>query len=648
EEALALYTQILMVRPETAEARFQIGRIHAAANRGDKAAEAFRAALRYRPSEAAIWRALVEVVPAEARADVAAEAARVGVVIGPTDALATIRAVLAAGRYAEAEARAAAAPPSPDTALLHGRALAGQGKWDQALGPLKRAASSAGAQAKSAYGEALWRAGHPALAEPVLRDAETTEAAPVLAQLLADTCRADEAAAVLTTIPEPTRADRLLQMRVLADLRDVDGAAAAAKAAIALGAPRGATRADLAHHLARGGEVAAAEAILTDELRRKPRDPRALTQRGQLRQSDGRLEEAAADLRQAMAVAPKAGEPYRAYMAGVTVTEDDKAFAALEKALRRSDIEPASRWRMEFAMAKALGDLGRHGEIFTHLHRANAQQRAAYPYAFDAAVSGARAALVSYRTYLADRTPEGPEDRVIFVTGLPRSGTTLVETILAAHPEVTAGGELPLMAQALAPTLDLLAQKTAPSPRALAEAGARYVAAARRRTGATAAFTDKAIGTFSRIGPVCLALPNAHIVVLDRDPRDVALSLYRNMFPDGTHRFATDLGDIGRYIRLFDALVTAWQTLMPDRITRVSYEALTVEPEVEIPRLISAVGLPWDAACLSPHKSKRRVDTLSFTQVRAPINRCAVAGWRRFETELAALEPGLATDIGPL
>jgi hypothetical protein len=170
-----------------------------------------------------------------------------------------------------------------------------------------------------------------------------------------------------------------------------------------------------------------------------------------------------------------------------------------------------------------------------------------------------------------------------------------------------------------------------------AEAGARYLVAARRRTAAEGVIADKAISTFSRMGHAAAALPGARFVVLRRDPRDTGLSLWRNMFPEGLHRYAYDQVRMARYIRLHEALVSFWAERLPDRVHVVDYEALTADPEPVIRDLIAFAGLPWDAACLAPQSARRSVATLSFAQVRQPIGRGSVAGWRRFEAGLGDL-----------
>ena len=142
-----------------------------------------------------------------------------------------------------------------------------------------------------------------------------------------------------------------------------------------------------------------------------------------------------------------------------------------------------------------------------------------------------------------------------------------------------------------------------------------------------------------------MALPNARFLMLKRDPRDVGLSIYRNMFPPGRQLYATDLKDIGHYIRLYDAMQAAWAEALPGRVHVVDYEALTSDPEPHIRALVAAAGLDWEDSCLEPHKAKRRVSTLSFAQVRQPIYRASVAAWKRYETELEPLLEALEKPV---
>ncbi|MCU4653625.1 sulfotransferase, partial [Roseibacterium sp. SDUM158016] len=495
-------------------------------------------------------------------------------------------------------------------------------------------------------GRALGRDGRPLAALSRL-DAATlavpggasAEIARRKATVLRDICREAEAEAVLTAASGAGQAKApLLRDLALtrAALRDVPGAEAAARDAMrAQPALARSLPADLAAALSEEGEIDAAIALLDAEIARRPDDADLLTRRGQHRQTAGDLEGAEADLVRATEIAPQAAEAYRAYANGRTSSADDPVARRLSEQLSRVDLSAQARRVMAFAAAKFAADRKDTEAETAHLERANRLMAQAFPYSFDADLATARKLVADWPS-LREIRAEGPSDPVIFVTGLPRSGTTLAESILAAHPLVTAGGEMPFLSRALAPALEGL-RDGAPDAARFAEAGERYLQAARRRTGAPPVIADKAISTFSRIGHAATALPGARFVVLRRDPRDTGLSLWRNMFPEGLHRYAYDQVQMARYIRLHEALVAFWAEHLPDRVHVLDYEALTAEPEAETRRLVAFCGLDWDPACLAPEAAERNVATLSFAQVRKPIGRGSVAGWRRFEAGLADL-----------
>ncbi|MEM9320425.1 MAG: sulfotransferase [Pseudomonadota bacterium] len=585
EAALPLYTGILLQNPNLAEVHFQIGRIHAAGGNMAKARASLRRALELKPAERVVWRGLAATLPAAEIGEVLTEVARG---LSPAD-----QAHLGANAWAESGI------------------LAGE--------PVLQMSLRAGAEA----------------------------ARLPLARLLLAACRPEEAETVLSAAKDKTAEIWSLLATIRARLLHPDAAAKAAKGAIDAGANPLRMQVDLASALWQNGELDRAISVIETAIAARPKVGALHAKRGQFAQSQGRMDDASADLLRAIDLDPGGGEAYRAYLGSGKVAADDPILPLIDTALARSDLRPASRWRLHFAKAKALDDLGQTQDVFTHLRKANSQQRAAYPYNIDTAINNARAQLASFRDQLQGRKSEGPRDTVLFVTGLPRSGTTLVETIFAAHNAVTAGGEMPFSGEALAPVTEALNRDLSLTPAALVEPARRYLASARRRLGLAEddIFTDKAIGTFTRMGPLAMALPGAQFFVLRRDPRDVGLSAYRNMFADGRQRFANDLNDIGRFIRLHDAMVDAWQALLGERICIVDYDELTAQPEPVIRRIIRDAGLQWQDACLAPHKAKRRVETLSFAQVRQPIYRDSIEGWRRFETELSPLFEALEEPI---
>jgi predicted Zn-dependent protease len=641
-DALQILGALRLARSDSPEILFQIGRLEAAEGRAEAAEAALRRALALRPKEAAIWQALHGVLRGAARAELERAAGKDRIVLGSEAELRPVYAALQKGQVDRAEAQALAlvnaAPASVWPALALGEARMARGAWGAALGPLEKALERAPdmVRAQAALGETLERLDRFARAETLLEAAMRAGHAParvVLARLYRRTMRAEEAVALLDGAePSPALHEELAL--ALADLGRGREARNAVARAVLAGPARRAFLQRIADALQGAGAIAEAEATIETALATDPGDPGLLTHRAQFRQSAGDLVGAEADLLAALAADPDAAEAYRAYMNARKIGADDPILTRLKARLARPDLPRDARRVMHFAAAKAAMDL-RAPDAFTHLHTANRLTAEAFPYGFDTDLEEARRLVADWQT-LRGWTPEGPRDPVLFVTGLPRSGTTLVETILSAHPLVVAGGEMPFLSRAMAPALERLraGQGTAS---AFAQAGQLYLRAARRRTGTAGVFTDKAISTFSRVGHVATALPGAKIVILRRDPRDVGLSLYRNLFADGMHRQAYDLVAIGRYIRLHEALVTFWARALPDKVHVVDYEALTADPAPQIRELVAFCRLPWDEACLAPERSDRRVETLSFAQVRAPIGRQAVAGWQRFEAELAPL-----------
>jgi len=656
DQALALYGQVLALRPDLAEAQFQVGQIHATRGHKAKAEAAFRKALKSRPREPAIWQALAKTVSGGALKKLRAEAARAGVAL---DGEPDISALLARVQGNEAEAAEAEAlalvrqfPNAARPALALGAARAQQKKWGLALPALEKAAERdpASPMAQVLLGEVLLQMGQVFRAEEALLAAKRlgADVAIPLARLLRETCRDGAAEKTLAAaVASNRRNTRLLtdHAMALAALRRPKEALRVAEKAIAVGAPA-VMRVQLAAAMSAEGDVEAALAATDAALARDPGNTDMLTLRGQLLQSGGDFDGARDVLMQAITSGADAAEAIRSYVSGGKLAAGDPILPVLEARAGDLSLPIASRRTLAFAMAKALEDLGRHDEVFAHLHRANRLMKSEFPYRFENERSHVQAVLDAYRV-LKGRDLEGiaPQDAPIFVTGMARSGTTLVETILSAHSGVTAGGELPYLSKAMARVIDMANLVPDRIGDAMARAGQDYITTARRRTGTDGIFTDKAISTYARIGLAAMALPNARFIVLKRDPRDVGLSIYRNMFTPGTHLYASDLGDIGRFIRQHDAFVEFWGNEMPDKVHVVEYEALTADPEPVIRDLVTAAGLEWEEACLSPHKATRQVATLSFAQVRQPIYRASVAAWKRYENEMTPLLEALEKPV---
>jgi len=337
---------------------------------------------------------------------------------------------------------------------------------------------------------------------------------------------------------------------------------------------------------------------------------------------------------------PKTGALYRMFMTTARIDADDPVMTGMDRALHDPKLPTSDRMHIHFARARALEQQKRTGEVFADLHKANALQLELYPK--DSAEKEAQNAALHAFQDGADLTPIGPEQpvRSLFVTGMPRSGTTLVEQILASHSDVTAGGEMPYASRL---TVSLFGRKSGFIPmdeaadQQIFDFAKGYVQAIRMQTGATSgAVTDKAIQAHRIYGLLHRALRGVRFIVVHRDPRDIALSIYKNHFRLGTHRYANDLAEIAAEIKSFRANIAMWKTRLPaGALYEVRYEDLVTDPDPQIRALIDAADLPWEDRCLDFHTAKSTVKTLSLQQVRQPIYTGSAQAWKRYEADLA-------------
>jgi tetratricopeptide (TPR) repeat protein len=312
--------------------------------------------------------------------------------------------------------------------------------------------------------------------------------------------------------------------------------------------------------------------------------------------------------------------------------------------------EAASETYLQLALGKEYEDLGQYARAFEHYARGKKARRMQRTYSPDR-----DRAIVDQltRTFpLAAQTTGHSTSEPIFVVGMPRTGTTLIERILSNHPLVQAAGELQnfagVLQRASGTTTPLLLARDQPERTGKLDwikLGADYLASTRPVTGHSRHFIDKLPHNFLYIGFIAHALPQAPIICLRRNPLDTCIANFRQLFDHGSMHFdySNDLLDIGRYYLLFDRLMQHWDRSFPGRILQVSYEALVASPEEEIRRLLAFCGLPWDDACLRIEENTAPVATLSATQVRSPIHRGGVGRWKRYEAQLGDLR----TLLGP-
>ena len=355
----------------------------------------------------------------------------------------------------------------------------------------------------------------------------------------------------------------------------------------------------------------------------------------------GKLEQAEGVLDELIASHPR---DYDAYYNRATLrkqTLEKNHVHAIRKVMDATAQDPMSAVGLNYALAHELEDLGRDDESFAALKKGADARRAMMAYRVEKDTDTmARIANVFDASFFAKQRNACDEPGPIFVLGLPRSGTTLVDRILSAHPDVGSLGELndfPLALTALCRAVpgqaDLVSKSADLDMRELGEA---YLHRVRQRATGKRLFIDKAPANFLYIGLIAAALPNARIIHLNRNPIDNALGMYKALFRMG-YPFSYDLDDLAKYMQAKSRLMAHWHAVLPGRVTEVHYEDIVSDQETQTRRLLAEVGLPWNPDCLDFHKNTSPTATASAAQVRRPLYASSVDRWRRFETQLQPL-----------
>lgn len=404
--------------------------------------------------------------------------------------------------------------------------------------------------------------------------------------------------------------------------------------------------------LAEVGDYEAAAVVTADLLREFPDQPHGWLLYGNGLRTLGRAAEAVDAYRRALALDPGCSEAWwtLANLKTYRFTANERAMVATR--LARTDLDDRERVELLFTLAKAEEDAGRPAEAFARYMEANALERPRRGYdAAEVTDFVRRSKAVFSKAFFAERSGWGLDaPDPIFIVGLPRSGSTLVDQILASHPMVEGTREL----QEIQTIVDWISGPPAPGslpaypdqlpqmPReAAAEFGGDYLAWTRavRRLGRPR-FIDKAPWNFMHLGLIQLMLPNAKIVDVRRHPLACCVSAFRQHFSQGW-AFAYDLADLGRYYADYVELMAHFDAVLPGRVHRVIYEDLVADTEGEVRKLLAYLALPFDPACLRFFETQRAVTTPSSEQVRRPITAEAVDQWRAFEPWLGPLKAAL-------
>ncbi|HYD36407.1 MAG TPA: sulfotransferase [Allosphingosinicella sp.] len=404
--------------------------------------------------------------------------------------------------------------------------------------------------------------------------------------------------------------------------------------------------------LGRIGGYEEALALYAAVLDRFPDQPKVWMSYGHVLKTVGRQADSVAAYRQAIAAAPALGEAWWSLANLKTVELGAADVAAMEGALERPGLAEEDRFHLHFALGKALEDAGETARAFAHYAEGNRLRRAALAYDPDEIDRHVERGVALFTpAFFAAREGRGCEARdPIFILGMPRAGSTLIEQILASHSQVEGTMELPDM-PALAKRLGgrrLKSEATA-YPESLAALSAAELEALgedylertriQRKTGKPL-FVDKLPNNWAHVGLIHLILPNARIIDARRHPLGCCFSNFKQHFARG-QGFSYDLAELGRYYRAYVELMRHFDAVLPGRIHRVIYERLVEDPEGEVRRLLDHLGLPFEESCLRFHENERAVRTASSEQVRRPINREGLDQWRAFEPWLGPLKEAL-------
>ena len=401
-------------------------------------------------------------------------------------------------------------------------------------------------------------------------------------------------------------------------------------------------------------------------IKQNPDEPDLYVYYAQYLASVGRLSEATSQLAQALALSPAHGMAHfhLAHLAG----EHDERMAAnapslsdqghlIEDALQKRGGRYDDRTMLLFAAGRLKDRVGEYDKAFEHYAEANRRHAvhqmfdpAIYNDTVDRLMQHVDAATIARLSDARRRSGVSLGENLIFIVGMPRSGTTLMEQIVASHPDVIAGGERPDLDR-LAGELHQRCGVAQPFPEALAEIdgvalttlSSDYLSSLGVLFRPEQRLTDKTPRNFLLVGLIAVMFPEARIIHMNRDPRDTCLSCYQQMFARGSVVYSYDVNWLGPVWCAYDRIMQHWSSVLPVPVLDVSYEELARHPETETRRIAAYCGLEWSEDWLMGTGAQGRVATASVAQVRAPLNDQSVGRWRRYEKHLgpllAALQP---------
>jgi tetratricopeptide (TPR) repeat protein len=645
EEALASYDRALALQPDHAGALYNRGITLQGLKRFDEALASYDRALALQPDNTGALCNRGNALRQLKRLDEALASYERALALQPDHVMAlynrgnTLHALKRFGEALASYDRALALQPDYADALNNrGNALHELKRFDEALASYDRALAVRPDHAGALYNRGM-----------------TLHEIKRFAEALASY---DRALALL-----PDNAEALCNRgNTLHELQRFDEALASYDRALALQPNNAGALYNRGNTLRERGDLHAALAHYRRALSLKPDLAEVYNNMGNVLKELGQFQGAQSAYLEALRLDPNSTTAYVNLAVAKTFKPGDAHLAAMEALAAKSEgLSKTDRMQLDFALGKAYADLNDHSRSFQHLLAGNAAKRASICYDETAALGRFdRIEAVFTPELIAAKSGGGnPSALPIFVLGMPRSGTTLVEQIIASHPLVHGAGELQAFNDVV---LNVCGPdgSTIPYPEfmagiddaALKQIGARYVNRVRGSVDKDGArskqyVTDKMPSNYYFAGLIHLALPNAKIIHTVRDALDTCVSCFSILFSvEQNHTY--DLGELGRYYKRYERLMAHWRKVLPaSHFLDVSYEAVVADLEIQARRIIAHCGLPWDDRCLAFHKTDRPVRTASATQVRQPIYKTAVGRWRTCEQYLgpllSALERGAQT-----
>jgi tetratricopeptide (TPR) repeat protein len=491
--------------------------------------------------------------------------------------------------------------------------------------------------------------------ELLARQSRDVNALRLLSRVAADAERWRQAERLLLRVLElaPTFHDARLDLsRVYKQQDRIDDAVRCAAEAVD-GNPRNSNAHYLhASMLALAGRHDEALAVYRRTLEMNPRHTAAWVGMGHLLKTLGQREEGVEAYRRAIEQRPNFGEVYWSLANLKTFRFEDEEVADIERRLADEPLDDDARVHFLFTLGKALEDRGEYARAFARYDEACALQRHRIAYdPVDTEVINERIRDVFTAEFLQGKAGLGcPDPAPIFIVGLPRSGSTLIEQILASHSQVEGTAELPDVGRVIGSLAQRFPGEAYPeAARRLDAAGWRelgeaYLEKTRRHRSGLPYFTDKMPNNFPSVGLIHLMLPQAKIIDARRHPLDSCFGSFKQHFAHG-QTFSYDLVEIGEYFLEYRRMMRHWQAVLPGRVLEVRYEDMVRDQEGQTRRLLEYCGLPWQDACLRFYETERAVRTASSEQVRQPIYRSSVNHWRHFRAELAPLIEILGAEL---